>query len=99
MKKICALAAAAAILLISSAALAASAKTYQVTGEVVMANEDMIVVMKGNERWEVSRDAGTKMPDNIQVGDKVTITYRMHAASVETKAKSTKATKTSKKTT
>ena len=91
-KRLWLLACLVAFLAMSSAAFAAATKTYQVTGPVVMANEDMIVVMKGKDRWEITRDATTKMPGNIQVGDKVTITYRMHAESVEAKpaAKKTK---------
>ncbi len=47
-----------AFLSVSMLSLAAATKTYQVTGQVVMANQDMIVVMKGDERWEIMRDAG-----------------------------------------
>jgi hypothetical protein len=84
-KRLSVLACLVAFLSVSAVAFAAATKTYQVTGPVVIANEDMIVVMKGNDRWEIVRDATTKMPGNIQVGDKVTITYRMHAESVEAK--------------
>jgi len=85
MKKLSVAAGLAAGLLLSALALAASPKTYQVTGTVIDVNNDMIVVQKGSERWEISRDGSTKVPANIQKGDKVTITYRMHAESVEAK--------------
>jgi translation initiation factor IF-1 len=85
MKRLPILAVVAAALLASSVALAASTKTYQVTGTVVDVMPDMIVVMKGSDRWEVIRDASTKMPDNIKKGDKVMITYRMRAEAVEAK--------------
>jgi type 1 fimbria pilin len=85
MKRLPILAVVAAALLASSVAFAAATKTYQVTGTVVDVNNDMIVVMKGSERWEIMRDGSTKMPDNIQKGAKVTITYRMRAESVEAK--------------
>jgi hypothetical protein len=94
MKKLSVLAGLAAGLLLSTLAFAASAKTYQVTAQVIEVNTDMIVVMKGSERWEIARDASTKMPENVKVGDKVTITYRMHAATVEAKP-AAKAKKTS----
>ena len=84
-KRLSILACVVAFVSMSAVSLAAATKTYQVTGPVVFANEDMIVVMKGNDRWEIVRDATTKMPGNIQVGDKVTITYRMYAESVEAK--------------
>ena len=86
MKKLSVLAALAAGLLLSTAAFAASAKTYQVTGPVLEINNDMIVVQKGKDRWEVARDGSTKVPADLKVGDKVTIEYRMHATSVEVKS-------------
>ena len=96
-RKLSVLAGLAGGLLISSLALAASAKTYQVTGPVLEVNSDMIVVQKGKDRWEIARDASTKIPADVKVGDKVTIEYRMHATSVEVKAaKSSAKTKTKK---
>jgi hypothetical protein len=72
-----------------SAALAAAAlaatKTYQVTGPVLEVNDSMIVVQKGTERWEIARDASTKVTGDLKVGAKVTIEYRMSAATVEVK--------------
>lgn len=95
MKRIAVLAGLAAGLLLSSLAFAASAKTYQVTGPVLEVNNDMIVVQKGKDRWEVARDGSTKIPAGVKVGDKVTIEYRMTATTVEVKAaKAAKATKT-----
>jgi hypothetical protein len=84
-KKLSVLAGLAAGLLLSALAFAASAKTYQVTGPVLEINNDMIVVQKGKDRWEVARDGSTKVPADLKVGDKVTIEYRMHATSVEAK--------------
>ena len=75
-------------LILSAAALAATAKTYQVTGPVLEVNADMIVVQKGKDRWELARDGSTKIPADVKVGDKVTIDYRMHATSVEVKSAS-----------
>jgi hypothetical protein len=69
----------------SSVSLAASLKTYQVTGPVLEINAEKIVVQKGSERWEIARDAMTKMPSDVKVGDKVTIEYRMTATKVESK--------------
>jgi hypothetical protein len=94
MKKLSVFAGIAAGVLLSGLALAASTKTYQVTANVIAVNEDMIVVMKGNDRWEIMRDANTKFTDTIAVGDKVTITYRMRAESVEKKPAAKTKTKT-----
>ena len=79
---------AAASLALSSAAFAAGAKTYEVTGPVVEVTDSMIVVAKGREkdRWEINRDANTKVTGDVKVGDKVHVTYTMSATDVEVKA-------------
>ena len=74
-----------AILLVASLAFAAGPKTYQVTGPVLELKDDMIVVQKGKDRWEIARGAGTKVTGDLKVGAKVTIEYRMTAATVEVK--------------
>jgi hypothetical protein len=76
---------AAASLALSSAAFAADAKTYQVTGPVLEVTDSMIAVQKGKDRWEINRDANTKVPGDVKVGDRVTITYTMAATEVELK--------------
>jgi len=77
---------AAASLMLSSAAFAAGAKTYQVTGPVLEVNDSVIAVQKGKDRWEINRDANTKVTGDLKVGEKVTITYTMSASNVEVKA-------------
>jgi hypothetical protein len=67
-------------------AFAAAPKTYQVTGPVLAVSSDLIVVQKGNDKWEIGRDADTKVTGDLKVGAKVTIQYRMVAASVEVKS-------------
>ena len=74
-----------AVLLVSSLAWAGS-KTYQATGLVVDVRDDTIVVDKGKEgRWEIARDANTKVNGTLQKGAKVTVYYRMHATEIEAK--------------
>lgn len=70
-----------------SAALASAAgpKTYQVTGPVLEVKDDMIAVRKGKDRWEVGRDASTKVTGDLKVGSKVTIEYKMMGTAVEVK--------------
>jgi hypothetical protein len=77
---------AAGVFALSGAAQAGSPKSYQVTGPVLEVNDSMIVVQKGKERWEVARDAQTKMQGDVKVGSKVTIMYTMTATEVEAKA-------------
>ncbi len=69
----------------SSPAFAAATKTYQVTGPVLEVRDDAIVVQKGKEKWEIARSPETKVTGELKVGAKVTIEYRMAAASVEVK--------------
>ncbi len=79
-----------ASLLAASNAVAA-VKTYQVTGPVLEVNDTMIAIQKGKDRWEIARDANTKITGDLKVGSKVTIEYRMSATAVEVKAAGKKA--------
>ena len=72
--------------LLASARLTAATKTYQVTGPVLEVSDTMIAVQKGKDRWEIARDASTKVTGDLKVGEKVTIEYRMVATSVDVKA-------------
>src|SRR6476659_566573 len=75
----------AGTLALSSTAFA-GATSYQVTGPIAEVNDSMIVVMKGKERFEVNRDASTKVTGDLKVGEKVTIMYTMTAKDIEVKA-------------
>jgi hypothetical protein len=75
----------AAALALVSTANAGSSKTYQVTGPVLEVSDTMIAVKKGNDRWELARDASTKADSEVKVGDKVTVTYTMTATKIENK--------------
>lgn len=74
----------ASILSLPAVALAAAPKTYQVTGPVVEVRDDVIVVQKGREKWEIAK-GDVKLGD-VKMGDKVMIEYRMTAASLEVKS-------------
>jgi len=69
--------------LVATSALAKSPDSYQVTGQVAEVTPEVIVVMKGKERFEIARDPGDKT--EVKVGDKVTVKYRMTATSIEKK--------------
>jgi hypothetical protein len=60
-------------------------KKYQVTGKVLELTDDLIVVDKSGEKFEIGRDKDTKVTGDLKVGSKVTVEYRMTAASVEVK--------------
>ncbi len=70
---------------LASIAHAGSSRTYQVTGPILEMSDTMVAVQKGNERWELARDASTRANGEMKVGDKVTITYTMTATQIEAK--------------
>jgi hypothetical protein len=74
-----------ALALSAGTAFAAPTKTYQVTGPVLEVKDDVIVVQKGKEKWEIARTPDTKVTGELKVGAKVTIEYRMSATTVEVK--------------
>jgi hypothetical protein len=64
----------------------AAGKTYQVTGPVLEVTDSTITVQKATEKWEIQKDASTKVTGDLKVGSKVTIEYIMTAKNVEVKA-------------
>lgn len=73
-------------LLAASTAMAAGTKTYQATGAVLEVKEDMVVIQKGKEKWEIAKDKDTKVTGDLKVGSKATVMYTMKAATIEVKA-------------
>jgi hypothetical protein len=71
--------------LVPTTAQARAPKKYQVTGKVLEFSDDLIVVQKDDEKWEIGRDKSTKVDGQLKVGSKVTIYYTMSAASVDAK--------------
>ena len=55
--------------------------------------DTLIVVQKGDDRWEIARDASTKVTGTLKVGAKVKIEYRMTATAVEVRAETAPAKK------
>jgi RNase P/RNase MRP subunit p29 len=70
---------------VPTASWARQPKKYQVTGKVIEIDKDLIVVQKDEEKWEIAREAATKVEGELKVGAKVTVEYRMAATNVETK--------------
>ena len=70
---------------VPTAAQARQPKKYQVTGKVLEVSDDLIIVQKDDEKWEIGRDKSTKVDGKLKVGEKVTIQYTMSAATVEVK--------------
>lgn len=75
----------AALMLASSLAFAGT-KTYQATGPVLEVKDNMIVIQKGKEKWEIAKDKDTKVTGDLKVGSKATVQYTMKAATIDVKA-------------
>ena len=69
----------------AASAFAEEPNKYQVTGPIVELTDTKIVVMKGKDKWELARNADTKVTGELKVGAKVTIQYSMTAQTVEVK--------------
>lgn len=69
----------------------AGGKTYQFTGTVLEVRDNAIVIEKGTgkdkEKFEMAKDAGTKIKGDLKVGAKVTVQYESRAAEIEVKTK------------
>jgi hypothetical protein len=76
---------AVALALVASVAFAG--KTYQFTGKVLEVKENVIVVDKKGEKFEMTKDANTKIKGDLKVGAKVTVQYESRATEIEVKAK------------
>ena len=87
---------AALLATLAAPAAARQPKPYQVTGEVVEVGDDLIVVMKGKEKFEIARTPETKVTGVLEKGGKATVEYRMTATTAEAKA-ATAGAKASKK--
>lgn len=57
-------------------------RTYPVTGIIVEVNEDVIVILKGRDKWEIGRDATTINADDLEVGSLATIYYTLNAETI-----------------
>jgi hypothetical protein len=75
-----------AVALVASVAFAGG-KTYQFTGKVLEIKDNIIVVEKGKEKFEMTKDANTKIKGDLKVGAKVTVQYESRAAEIEVKGK------------
>jgi hypothetical protein len=75
----------AAWLVVGYTTFAADAKTYQVSGPVLEVTPTTITVQKGSDKWQINRDASTKIATEPKVGSKVTIYYTMTATEIDVK--------------
>jgi hypothetical protein len=69
------------------ASVAFAGKTYQFTGKVLEIKDNVIIVEKGKEKFELTKDAATKIKGDLKVGATVTVQYESRATDIEVKAK------------
>ena len=69
----------------------ADAKDYQVTGPIVSIDENVIVIQKGDEKWQIDLNKDTKIEGKLAVGEKVTVYYHMIASKIDKKPEKEKA--------
>ena len=74
-----------ALVLIASVAFAG--KTYQFTGKILEVKDNVIVVDKNGEKFEMAKDANTKIKGDLKVGARVTVKYESRATDIEVKSK------------
>jgi len=74
---------AAFLLGLATPVLARQPDTYQVTGVVDEVADDLIVVKKGKETFEIARTPDTKVTGELKKGAKATVHYRMTATSAD----------------
>ncbi|OGW49772.1 MAG: hypothetical protein A2078_10255 [Nitrospirae bacterium GWC2_57_9] len=74
-----------ALVLIASVAFAG--KTYQFMGKILEVKDNVIVVDKNGEKFEMAKDANTKIKGDLKVGARVTVKYESRATDIEVKSK------------
>lgn len=75
-----------AIIIPAAAGSASAVDSYQVTGQVAEVSATKIVVMKDKERFEIERDASSKLIGaEPKIGSKVMVKYAMTAKGIENK--------------
>ena len=77
----------AVVAMVLVASVAFAGKTYQFTGTVVEVKDNVIVVDKAGEKFEMAKDANTKVKGDLKAGAKVTVKYESRAAEIEVKGK------------
>jgi len=72
-----------ALVLMSSTAALAAGKSYPLVGQVAEITSSKITVIGGNKKkWEIARDANSKVPADIKVGSIVVVNANLTAEEV-----------------
>lgn len=63
--------------------LLGTTRPIRITGQVVEVRDDVIVVQKGKEKWEIARHPAAQIKGDIKKGARVTVDFRAIAANIE----------------
>jgi len=77
----------AVVAMVLVASVAFAGKAYQFTGKVLEIKDNVIIIDKAGEKFEMAKDAGTKIKGDLKVGAKVTVKYESRATEIEVKGK------------
>jgi RNase P/RNase MRP subunit p29 len=69
--------------LLVSISAGAATRAVAITGQVTDVREDMIVIQKGKQQWEIARGPSTKVRGELRKGALVTIEVYMSAGTID----------------
>lgn len=69
--------------LLVSIAAGAGTRAILITGPVTDVREDMIVIQKGKQQWEIARGPSTKVRGELRKGALVTIEVYLSAGNID----------------
>lgn len=61
-------------------------REYQVTGAVAALTDEVIILDRAGEKWEIGRSPATRVEGRLAVGRRVTVFYRMGATAIEVRS-------------
>jgi hypothetical protein len=61
----------------------AATKAVVVTGPVTEVREDVVVIQKGKQQWEIARSPATKIKGELRKGALVTVEVYLSAGAIE----------------
>ena len=72
-----------AFFLLAAAPAQAATKAIVVTGPVTEVRDDVVVIQKGKQQWEIARTPGTAIRGELRKGALVTVEVYLSAGSIE----------------
>lgn len=73
----------ALLAMLAAAPVYAATKAIVVTGPVTEVRDDVVVIQKGKQQWEIARTPGTAIRGELRKGALVTVEVYLSAGSIE----------------